>query len=158
LFFVFAKATFPQEDELRVSNSYISERRIYKDAPTGFQMAISEEKSFYPDGKLCYRAIEINGEFAFFQSYTKEGKVLGEIIAGKGRLIVPDDNGCVSPQGTTSPFSKANCYYRCGEPVTKEEFMRREKLQDKRIENAFKQKNTGVKRGRSSRSLSSQNK
>ena len=135
--YMFSIATIPKE---RIDNaSKLTKRitRIYKDKQTGVNLSITEIEAYYPDGKIRYSGVMINGVYKYLISYTPNGKILGEISLEKGKLIIPDKSGNIAPQGTTSPFSIANCYYRYGEAITKNEYLRREKLQDNRINNAF---------------------
>jgi len=137
LLYVFSVSTIPKERIDNVSKSTKRITRIYKDKKTGANLSITETEAYYPDGKIRYSGVMINGVYKYFISYTPDGKILGEISSEKGKLIIPDKTGNITPQGTTSPFSKANCYYRYGEAITENEYLRREKLQNNRINNAF---------------------
>jgi|GEM_PF-5671471 len=137
LLYLFSISTIPKERIDNVSKSAKRITRIYKDKQTGGNLSITETKAYYPDGKTRYSGVMINGIYEYFISYTPDGKILGEISLGKGKLIIPDETGKIAKQDTTSPFSKANCYYRYGDAITEKEYLRREKLQEDRINNAF---------------------
>ncbi|MHB9139679.1 MAG: hypothetical protein ACYC4Q_09780 [Victivallaceae bacterium] len=100
-------------------------------------------KLYYTTGHLRLEGYWINGNWELCRVYSPDGsgKLISAINCGRGAINIPDNNGKFSPANTFYPMGIMNCYYRHGEPLTKQEYDAREKLQDDRI----KKLNIGIK-------------
>lgn len=142
LLYLFSKAVFPTIEKVSITNSLnyklLINSRTYIDKKTDIRLYILETENYYPSGSLATKKIEINGIIKSFKSYSKKGKLLGSIINGKGRLIIPNIKGKAYPKDTVFPFSHCNCYYDNGAYLTEEEFNKRKTEKFKKEYSKFK--------------------
>ena len=136
---------------MKYSNGNIAQKIkfITVDAEKYRSVRIALVQGYYRNGNLRIEGCRINGDWDFCKVYSpkKNKELISYISLGKGKINIPNYDGKISPKNTFYPMENMNCYYRYGEPLTKEEYERREKIQDDRLSKAkFLPKNLNIEK------------